>query len=82
MLCRGNLNRRLFSTFTRRFVMRSNNLVILVVALVLGGIAAVLARNWLTSHVRSTQVGVGTIVVAAGPLTFATQLTRTYLKIV
>jgi pilus assembly protein CpaB len=55
--------------------MRSNNLVILVVAIVLGGIAAVLARNWLTSHVRSSQAGVGTIVVAAAPLSFGTQLT-------
>jgi pilus assembly protein CpaB len=55
--------------------MRSNNLIILVVAVVLGAIAAVLARNWLTSHVRSSQAGVGTIVVAAAPLTFGTQLT-------
>ncbi len=54
--------------------MRSNNLIILVVAIILGGIAAVLARNWLTSHVRSSQAGVGTIVVAAAPLTFGTQL--------
>jgi pilus assembly protein CpaB len=55
--------------------MRNNNLIILVVALVLGGIAAVLARNWLANHARSSQAGVGTIVVAAAPLTFGTQLT-------
>ena len=55
--------------------MRNNNLLILVVALVLGGIAAVLARNWLANHARSSQAGVGTIVVAATPLAFGTQLT-------
>lgn len=55
--------------------MRNNNLIILVVALVLGGIAAVLARNWLANHARSSQAGVGTIVVAAAPLAFGAQLT-------
>ena len=55
--------------------MRNNNLIILVVALVLGGIAAVLARNWLANHARSSEAGVGTIVVAAAPLAFGTQLT-------
>jgi pilus assembly protein CpaB len=55
--------------------MRNNNLIILVVALVLGGVAAVLARNWLASHAQSSQAGVGTIVVAAAPLAFGTQLT-------
>jgi pilus assembly protein CpaB len=55
--------------------MRNNNLIILVVALVLGGTAAVLARNWLTNHARSSQADVGTIVVAAAPLAFGTQLT-------
>ncbi|HEY2534395.1 MAG TPA: Flp pilus assembly protein CpaB [Xanthobacteraceae bacterium] len=55
--------------------MRSNNLVILAVAVILGGIAAVLARNWLANHARATQVSVGTIVVASAPLVFGTQLT-------
>jgi pilus assembly protein CpaB len=56
--------------------MRSNNnLIILVVAIVLGGTAAVLARNWLASHARSSQAGVGAIVVAAAPLAFGAQLT-------
>src|ERR1700739_547115 len=55
--------------------MRGNNLVILVVAVVLGGIAAVLARNWLTSHARATQAGIGTIVVAHSSLVFGAQLT-------
>jgi pilus assembly protein CpaB len=55
--------------------MRSNNLIILGVAIVLGAIAAVLARNWLATHARSNQSGVGTIVVASAPLTFGAQLT-------
>jgi pilus assembly protein CpaB len=54
---------------------RNNNLVILVVALVLGGIAAILARNWLASHAQLTEAGLGTIVVAASSLPFGAQLT-------
>src|SRR5579862_8794620 len=55
--------------------MRSNNnLIVLVVAVVLGGIAAILARNWLTNHARLAQGGVGTIVVADAPLAFGAQL--------
>src|ERR1700733_6732074 len=55
--------------------MRGNNLIILAVAILLGGIAAVLARNWLTSHAGSAQSRVGTIVVAGSPLVFGAQLT-------
>ena len=46
-----------------------------MVALVFGEIPAVLARNWLANHARSSQAGVGTIVVAAAPLAFGAQLT-------
>jgi pilus assembly protein CpaB len=63
--------------------MRSrNNLIVLVVALVLGGIAAILARNWLISQTRSTITlgGTGTIVVAAAPLAFGTQITPDNIK--
>jgi pilus assembly protein CpaB len=55
--------------------MRGNNLIILGVAIVLGIVAAVLARNWLASHARSNQAAISTIVVAAKPLTFGSQLT-------
>jgi pilus assembly protein CpaB len=55
--------------------MRGNNLIILAIAIVLGGIAAVLARNWLTNHAGSAQSRLGTIVVADAPLGFGTQLT-------
>lgn len=49
--------------------------MILAVAVILGGIAAVLARNWLANHARVTQASVGTIVVANTPLVFGAQLT-------
>jgi pilus assembly protein CpaB len=54
---------------------RNNNFIILVVAIVLGGIAAILARNWLASHAKSAQAGIGTIVVSGAPLSFGAQLT-------
>lgn len=60
--------------------MRNNNLMILVVAIVLGGIAAVLARNWLANHARSSQAHVGSIVVAASPLVFGAKLTKDNTK--
>ncbi len=62
--------------------MRRNNAVVLVVAVVLGTIAAVLARNWLLSHSRGNlaQGGTGTIVVAATPLAFGTQLSPENVK--
>ena len=63
--------------------MRSrNNLIVLVVALVLGGLAAALARNWLISQTRSTMTlgGTGTIVVAAAPLAFGTQISPDNMK--
>ena len=59
--------------------MRSNNVIILIVAIVLGGVAAVLARNWLASHVQQ-QANAGTIVVAAAPIAFGAQLTAENLS--
>jgi pilus assembly protein CpaB len=62
--------------------MRRNNLTVLVLALILGSIAAVLTRNWLINHGRSNaaQGGAGTIVVAAAPLSFGTQITAENVK--
>src|SRR6185437_13689812 len=62
------------SQAARWFLMRGNNLLILGIAIILGVIAAILARNWLVSHERSNQASVGTIVVAAKSLPFGTQL--------
>jgi pilus assembly protein CpaB len=52
--------------------MRPNNLIILFVAIVMGGIAAFLTRNWIESHSGAYAAGdsAGTIVVAALPLGF------------
>ena len=57
-------------------MMRTNNIVILLLALAMGGIAAFLARNWLQAHTRAANgdVPVGTIVVAAKPLAFGVAL--------
>ena len=55
---------------------RTTSLVILVLALTLGGFAAFLAKNWIQSH--SVETGVqqtGTIVVANDVLTFGTAIT-------
>ena len=57
--------------------MRPNNVIILFLAIVMGGIAAFLARNWIESHSRALAAGdsLGTIVVAAKPLGFGAEVT-------
>jgi pilus assembly protein CpaB len=61
--------------------MRRNNATVLVIALVLGVIAAVLTRNWLVSHSRAKLAQeAGTIVVAAAPLGFGSQVTPENVK--
>ena len=61
--------------------MRSNNIIILIVALALGGVAAFLARNWLASHASSAQqADAGTIVVAATPVAYGALLTADNLE--
>ncbi len=54
--------------------MRANSLVILIIAIVLGGLAAFLARNWLLSRTQVTSTNT-TIVAAAKALPFGTPLT-------
>ena len=57
--------------------MRRGNIFILLIAIVMGGIAAFMARNWITAHAIVSPVApMGTMVVAAAPLTFGTVLTR------
>jgi pilus assembly protein CpaB len=53
---------------------RTNSLLILVVAILMGGIAAFLARNWLVSRTQVVN-STTTIVVASRLLPFGTQLT-------
>jgi pilus assembly protein CpaB len=56
---------------------RTNQVIVLALALVMGVIAALWSRHWLASHVRtSTEADpIGTIVVAAKPLAFGAALT-------
>lgn len=57
--------------------MRGNNVLILAIAIVMGGAAAFLARNWLDSHARiaSAPQLLDTIVVATKPLAFGATVT-------
>jgi len=56
--------------------MRTNNVIVLFLAVVMGGIAAFMARHWLQSQAITPAVGQGvnTIVVAAQPLGFGAAL--------
>jgi pilus assembly protein CpaB len=56
--------------------MRPNNLIVLFLAIAMGGIAAFLAHNWIESHSRAFAAGdsAGTIVVAAEPLGFGVEV--------
>jgi pilus assembly protein CpaB len=53
--------------------MRKSNLIILVLALAMGTIAALMARSWIAAHTQKVEQ-IGTIVVAAAPLAFGTVL--------
>jgi pilus assembly protein CpaB len=55
--------------------MRRSNLIILVLALAMGTIAALMARSWIAQHAAPQVASTGTIVVAATPLPFGTVLT-------
>jgi pilus assembly protein CpaB len=55
--------------------MRKGNLLILLLAVVMGGFAALLARNWVAAHAHLS-AETSTIVVAAMPLNFGTVLSR------
>jgi pilus assembly protein CpaB len=55
---------------------RPNNLIILFLAIAMGGIAAFLAHNWIEGHSRAFAAGdsAGTVVVAAEPLGFGAEV--------
>jgi len=54
--------------------MRRSNLIILVLELVMGSIAALMARSWIERHTTGQPVASGTVVVAAAQLPFGTVL--------
>ena len=57
--------------------MRTNHVVILFLAIVMGGIAALWSRYWLVSrsHMSADAAPIGSIVVAAKPLAFGAVVT-------
>ncbi len=56
--------------------MRSNNVIILIVAIAMGGGAAYLARSWLNAHMNTAAYQpAGHIVIAAEPLAYGTAVT-------
>jgi pilus assembly protein CpaB len=60
--------------------MRTNSLLVLIVAIALGGLAAYLARGVLVSRSAATSEHLGTIVAAATALPFGTPLTNDNTK--
>ncbi len=56
--------------------MRRSNVLILVIAIVMGTTAAFLTKNWLQSHTRESAAQAGTIVVATAPMGFGAPLTE------
>lgn len=61
--------------------MRKNNLFVLLIALAMGGAAAILAHNWIQAQATtSSATPTGTIVVAATALSFGTTLSRDNLS--
>lgn len=60
--------------------MRRSNLLVLLVAIVMGGVAAFMARNWIAAQANVAPAPTGTIVVASAPLTFGTALTRENIR--
>jgi pilus assembly protein CpaB len=61
--------------------MRANSVIILVIAILMGGVAAFLARSWLLSRTQDS-VASETIVVAAKPLPFGTPLTDDVVRVI
>src|SRR5262245_48091420 len=57
--------------------MRRSSVIVLFLAIVMGGLAAMLARSWLQNHAHAVGANepIGTIVVAAQPLAFGTVVT-------
>jgi pilus assembly protein CpaB len=55
--------------------MRPNSVIILIIAILMGGLAAFLARNWLLSRTQTTATA-ATIVVASKQLPYGTQLAQ------
>jgi pilus assembly protein CpaB len=60
--------------------MRKGNLFILLLAIAMGGVAAYMARNWIAANTQVAAPAAGTIVVAAIPVAFGTELNSSNLS--
>ena len=56
--------------------MRRSNLIILLLALVMGSVAALMARSWIERHTTPQAAATNTVLVATSPLAFGTVLTE------
>jgi pilus assembly protein CpaB len=56
--------------------MHKGSVILLVVAILMGGVAAFLARAWLQGQAQAGRQQMGTIVVAAAPMQFGTVITN------
>jgi pilus assembly protein CpaB len=55
---------------------KGSSIVLLIVAVLMGSVAAVLARAWLQGQAQAGRQPVGTIVVAAAPMQFGTMISE------
>jgi pilus assembly protein CpaB len=56
--------------------MHKGSVILFLVAILMGGVAAVLARAWLQDQAQAMRQPTGTIVVAAAPMQFGTVITE------
>jgi pilus assembly protein CpaB len=61
-------------------VRKSSSVALLLVALVMGSLAALLARTWLLGQAQAERQPIGTIVVAAAPMQFGAVITEDKVK--
>jgi pilus assembly protein CpaB len=61
-------------------VRKGSSVALLLVALLMGGLAATLARAWLLGQAQAERQPIGTIVVAAAPVQFGTVITEDKVK--
>lgn len=59
---------------------KGTNIVLLLIALLMGTLAALLARAWLLGQAEAVRPPIGTIVVAAAPMSFGTVIAEDKVK--
>jgi pilus assembly protein CpaB len=56
--------------------MRRGNILVLLLAIFMGGVAAFMAKNWIQANAATKPTATGTIVVASAPLSFGETLSK------